>query len=293
MVFNGLPEVFPDKVQNAELYMQKRIYDSLQFLTVLPVIQNESGLFSNYMAGNVEVGKPRYTNNGINFNEIKFDKGSTVAGQTLPIGFMYNANTRNKQRGTYESDLLSFYNESVTQLADFYEEKYAQMILTGGRQSNISLSPWDTAEHIIDNELDLEDEMRYDANDNRTGFKPNTAIVSRRTKLTIEKALRLEKYESNWDYIASNRLADGDFAIFDINNPGAAIHKFADPDYSIAQTLEDADITTTEEGEPLPKAFINVDIRSGRPQAEEHYVWAESNVHMRNSNGFLILRGSN
>ena len=53
MVFNGLPEVFPDKVQNAELYMQKRIYDSLQFLTVLPVIQNESGLFSNYMAGNV------------------------------------------------------------------------------------------------------------------------------------------------------------------------------------------------------------------------------------------------
>ena len=101
---------------------------------------------------------------------------------------MYNANTRNKERGTYESDLLSFYNASVTQLADFYEEKYAENILAGGRQSAITLASWDTAENIINNELLLEDEMRYDANDNRTGYAPNTAIVSRATKLAIEQA---------------------------------------------------------------------------------------------------------
>ena len=292
MVFNGLPAVFPDKVQNAEIYMQKRIYDSLQFLTILPVDQNPSGLFSNYIAGEVNIGKPMYTNNGINFNEIKFGKGATVAGQTLPMGYMYNANTRNKERGTYESDLLSFYNASVTQLADFYEEKYAENILAGGRQSTITLAPWDTAENIINNELLLEDEMRYDAKDNRTGYAPNTAIVSRATKLAIEQALRVEKYESNWEYIASNRFASGDFAIFDKNNPGASIQKYADPDYSVVQTLEDAGIDTTEEGDAIPKSFINVDIRSGKPQAEEHYVWAESNLHMRDSNGFLIVRGN-
>ena len=31
MAFNGLPEVFDDKVQNTELYVQKRIYETLQF----------------------------------------------------------------------------------------------------------------------------------------------------------------------------------------------------------------------------------------------------------------------
>ena len=88
-MFNGLPEVFPDKVQNAELYLQKRIYNSLQFLSILPIEQNETGLFSNYINGDVEVGKPLYTNNGISFNEIKFGKGQTVGGQTLPNGYMY------------------------------------------------------------------------------------------------------------------------------------------------------------------------------------------------------------
>lgn len=293
MVFNGLPEVFEDRVQNAELYMQKRIYDSLQFLSILPMEQNETGLFSNYIHGDVDVGKPMYTNNGITFNEIKFGQGKTVGGQTLPNGYMYNASTRNKQKGTYESDLLSFYNASVVQFADFYEEEFAKSILKGGRKSSVELNEWDTAEHIIDNELTLDDEMRYDSKDNRTGFAPNTAIVSRKTKLDIEQALRVEKYESNWNYISSNRVPDGKFAIFDSFNPGANIQKYADPDYSIVQSLEDNGIDIpTEDGEPIPKAFMNVDVRSDkRPQNEEHYVWAEANLNMRDSNGFLIVTG--
>ena len=87
-MFNGLPEVFPDRVQNAELYMQKRIYSELQFLSILPMEQNETGLFSNYIHGDINVGKPLYTNNGITFNEIKFGKGQTVGGQTLPNGLI-------------------------------------------------------------------------------------------------------------------------------------------------------------------------------------------------------------
>ena len=289
MVFNGLPEVFDDKVQDAEIYMQKRIYNSLQFLTILPMNQNKTGLFSNYMHGDVEVGKPRYTNNGINFNEIKFGKGKAAGGQTLPMGFMYNANTRNKDRGTFESELLSFYNSAVVSLADFYEETYANALIKGGRQSTIELASWDTAENIINNELALDDEMRYNAKDERTGYAPNTAIVSRKTKLTITQALRKEDYESNWNYIPSNKVSDGIFAIFDSFNPGASIQKFADPDYSIVQALAENGITKTEEGEPIPKSFINVDVRSSRPQAEEYYVWAESNVNMQDSNGFLIV----
>ena len=291
MVFNGLPGVFEDKVQDAEIFMQKRIYDSLQFLSILPMNQNETGLFTNYVHGDVNVGKPLYTNNGITFNEIKFAQGTSNGGQTLPMGFMYNANTRNKARGTFESNLLSFYNAAVVQFADFYEETYADAILKGGRKSTIELATWDTAENIIDNEIALDDEMRYDSKDNRTGYAPNTAIVSRKTKLAIDQALRKEKLESNWNYVASNRFADGDFAIFDSFNPGGSIQKFADPEYSIVQSLEDNGFDMTEDGDVLPKAFINIDVRSNKPQSEEHYVWAESNLNINDANGFLIITG--
>lgn len=292
-MFNGLPEIFENKVQNAEIYMQKRIYDSLQILNLLPIEQNETGLFSNYISGDVEVGKPLYTNNGIAFNEIKFGQGQISGGQTLPNGYMYRANTRDKQRGKYDSSLESFFNTSVTQLADFFEEKYTDAIFNGGRASSVELEAWDTAEHIINNELLLDDEMRYDANDNRTGYAPNTAIVSRKTKINIDSALRRENYTSNYNYIASNKLDNNDFIIFDSFNPGGSIQKYADPDYSIVQSLENDGVTTTEDGEPIPKALINIkEDRTGRPQTVDYYVWVESNFNMNNSNGFLIVDGN-
>ena len=120
MAFNGLPAVMDDKVQNAEIYVQERIYQALQFLTLLPVEQNETGLFTNYLNGDIQTGEPQYTNNGIDFNEIRFGQGQTVGGQTLPIGFKYSANTRDEQRGRFDSNLLSFYNTAVVKIADFF-----------------------------------------------------------------------------------------------------------------------------------------------------------------------------
>ena len=290
-MFNGLPAVFPDKVQNTELYVQKRIYQSLKFLTLLPVVQNETGLFTNYINGEIEVGDPLYTNNGINFNEIKFGQGQTVGGQTLPIGFMYHANTRDAQRGKYESNLLSFYNSAVVKISDYFEEKYADALFKGGRASSATLNDWDTAAHIVDNEVILDDEMRYDSNDNATGYIPNTVICSRKDKITIDSALRLEDYKSNFTYIASNKVSDGDFVIFDSMNPGATIEKYADPQYSIIQSLANDGVSTTEDGTPIPPAFINVKSEDiGRPQTVDNYIWAESNINMRDSNGFLIIQ---
>ena len=290
-MFNGLPAVFDDKVQNTELYVQKRIYQGLKFLTLLPVEQNETGLFSNYINGSVTVGDPLYTNNGITFNEIKFGNGKTVGGQTLPIGFMYNANTRDEQRGRYDSNLLSFYNASVAKITDFFEEKYCKELFAGGRQSSATLENWDTAEHIIDNEIAIEDEMKYDSNGDSTGFTPNTCIVSRKDKIAIDQALRKEDYKSNFEYISSNKVADGDMCFMDRFNPGATIEKYADPDYSIIQTLENDGITETEDGTPIPKAFLNIkEVTPNRPQVIENYIWAESNLNMRDSNGFLIIQ---
>ena len=292
-MFNGLPAVFDDKVQNTELYVQRRIYQTLKFLTLLPVEQNDTGLFTNYLNGDVEVSDPMYTNNGIDFNEIKFGQGQTVGGQTLPIGFMYRANTRDMQRGKYDSNLQSFYNASVVKIADFFEEKYASAIIAGGRQSAATLQPWTSAANIVENEITLDDEMRYDANDNATGYAPDTVLVSRADKITIDKALRKEDYTPNFNYIASHKIANGDMALFDSANPGATVEKYADPDYSIVQSLADDGITEVEiDGQRvvIPPAFINVKSEdTGRPQTIDNYVWAESNVNMKDSNGFLIV----
>lgn len=292
-MFNGLPAVFDDKVQNTELYVQKRIYSTLKFLTMIPVVQNPTGLFTNYLNGEVEVGDPQYTNNNINFNEIKFGEGQTVGGQTLPIGFKYLANTRDEQRGKYDSNLLSFYNAAVVKIADFFEDKYSKAIMAGGRASTATLEDWDTAEHIIDNELTLDDEMRYDTNDNATGYAPNTVLLSRKDKITVEKALRAEDYKSNFNYVASNKLSDGDFVLFDSANPGATIEKYADPNYSVIQSLANDGVTETEDGTPIPPAFLNIkEVTPNRPQVVENYIWAESNLNIRDNNGFLIIKGN-
>ena len=293
MAFNGLPAVFDDKVQNDQIYVQKRIYQALKFLNLLPVEQNPTGLFTNYLNGDIQVGAPVYTNNGIDFNEIKFGQGQSVGGQTLPLGYMYHANTRDKQRGRYDSQLESFYNASVVKIADFFEEKYSQAILAGGRQSTATLKAWTSASNIIENELTIDDEMRYDSNDNATGYAPNSALVSRADKLAIEKALRKEDYTPNFNYIASHKIQDGDMAFFDSANPGATIEKYADPEYNIVQALENDGITTTEDGTVIPPAFINVkEEETGRPQTVDYYIWVESNLNMRDSNGFLIVKGN-
>lgn len=290
MVFNGLPAVLPDKVQNDQLYVQKRIYNALKFLNLLPVEQNETGLFTNYINGNIEVADPQYTNNGIDFNEIKFGEGQTVGGQTLPMGFVYHANTRDKQRGRYESNLQAFYNAAVVKLADFFEDKYSSSILNGGRASTATLKAWTSASNIIENELAIDDEMRYDSNDNATGYAPNTVLVSRADKLSIEKALRKEDYTPNFNYIASHKISNGNMAFFDSDNPGAVIEKFADPEYNIVQALAEDGITETEDGTQIPPAFINLkEEETGRPQTVDYYLWVESNLNMRDSNGFLIV----
>ncbi len=290
MAFNGLPAVFPDKVQNIELYVQKRIYQSLKFLTLLPVEQNETGLFTNYLNGDVDVSEPLYTNNGIDFNEIKFGSGRTVGGQTLPIGFMYRANTRDEQRGQYDSNLQSFLNTAIVKISDFYENKYCDAIIQGGRASAATLKAWTSAANIIENELTIDDEMRYDANDNATGYTPNTALVSRADKLSIEKALMKEDYTPNFNYIASHKIANGKMVFFDVNNPGATIEKYADPTYSILQSLEDDNLTATEDGTPILPAFLNLKVEdTGRPQTRDNYIWGESQLNMKNSNGFLVV----
>lgn len=288
-MFNGLPELFDEKIQNAEVYVQGKLFTQLQILNLLPIVQNEAGMFANYLDGAIEVeGDAAYSNNGIDFNEIKFGHGSVVNGQTLPYGLMYRANTRLEQRGKYNSTLLSFFNSAVGKLADFYEEKYADALIAGGRQSTATLQAWDTAEHIISNEITLIDEMGYDAQGNRTGFTPTDVLINRADKLAIDIALNAENITSNFNYLPSNKVATGDMVLIDRNSPSATIEKYADPNYSIIQKMEDDGVTM--EAMNIPPAFLNLkEEDTGRPQTMDYYIWAESNINILDSNGILIV----
>lgn len=288
MVFNGLPAIFDDKVHNEELYIQKKIYGALELLNILPINQNPTGLFTNYINGDVELGDPIYSNNNITFNQIKFGQGTTVGGQTLPIGFVYGANTRDEQRGKYNSSLMNFFNKATIKMADFFEDKFNAELKNGARVGSNNFDITD-AESIINSELTVDDEMRYDADDNATGYAPNIAFVNRANKLEIEKALAKEDYTSNLRYIASNKIDVDEILFMDTANPSVTVEKYADPVYSVIQSLENDNITVPN-GDILPPAFINLDIRSERPQTRDYYLWAESNLNILDSNGILTSK---
>ena len=126
-----LPHLFDNRTHNLEIYAQKRVYSQLKLLNKLPIVQNVSGEFTNYVASDVDdiTGDIISTGDGLDFNEIKFGQGQTVGGQTLPIGFMYRANTRDEQRGRYDSNLQSFYNAAVVKIADFFEKFFLIFII--------------------------------------------------------------------------------------------------------------------------------------------------------------------
>lgn len=283
-----MPTVFEDKVQNFEVYIQRRFFDQLKLLNLAPINQNPVGLFTNYLAGEIETAEPNYTNNGIDFAEIIFGEGKTEHGQTLPMGFMYKADDRLKRKGQYESSILAFFNGAVVKFADFYEKVYTDALRTNGRVNTASLETESTAEDVINNEITLMDEMEYDADDKRTGYSPTTVLINRRDKLSIDKLLNAENLESNFEYIPTGQLSQGTRIYLDTNNPSFTIEKFGEPEYSVIARLEEDGVSVQDFD--IPKSFINIkETPTNRPNITEYYLWSESNLNILNKNGILVV----
>lgn len=287
-MINGMPTVFDDKVQNYEVYIQRRFFNQLKLLNLAPINQNPVGLFTNYLAGEIETAEPNYTNNGIDFAEIIFGEGKTEHGQTLPMGFMYKADDRLKRKGQYESSLQSFFNGAVVKFADFYEKVYTDALKTNGRQNTAQLEIESTAEDVINNEITLMDEMEYDTNDKRTGYSPTTVLINRRDKLNIDKLLNADNLESNFEYIATGQLSQGTRIYLDANNPSFTIEKYGEPEYSVIARLEEDGVSVQDL--QIPKSFINIkEAPVNRPNITEYYLWSESNLNILNKNGILVV----
>ena len=73
-----IPKLFENRTHNLEFYAQKRVYNTLKLLDKLPIVQNVSGEFTNYVSTDADdvIGDVISTGDGLDFNEIKFGEPS-------------------------------------------------------------------------------------------------------------------------------------------------------------------------------------------------------------------------
>lgn len=294
-----IPNLFEERVHNLEFYAQKRIYNQLELLNKLPMVQNVAGEFTNYISGEPDdvIGDVITTGDGLDFNEIKFGEASQVRGATIPKGYMFKINSRLEDVGRLDATLQVFMNRAVSTLANFYDKAYLTALSQGaGATSPSDLKTIDgdsTGVDVIENELKIIDAMEV-KNDADTGFTPTTIFLPRADATAIKIALAKSNLldDSNFEYVgvSTSIIGSGHKVVMDMNNPTATIEKYADPNYSIISSLESEPEMNNNLLMQLPQSFINVKMTEpDEPQRSYVYLWAESNVNILEPNGIMYI----
>jgi len=294
-----IPKLFDERVHNLEFYAQKRIYQNLKLLNRLPMVQNVSGEFTNYIGAKPEdvIGDVISTGDGLDFNEIKFGKPSTVRGATYPKGFMFKLNSRLEDKGRLDATLQVFMNRAVATLANYFDKVYFESLKTGAGVTSISglntIDSDSTGIDVIENELKMIDAIEVQS-DVETGFTPTTVFLPRADAQAIKVALAKSNLldDSNFEYVgvSSSLLSSGKKIIMDMNNPTCTIEKYADPDYSVIAQLEQEEELNSEILMQLPKSFINVKMTEpDEPQRSYVYVFAESGLNILEPAGIAYI----
>lgn len=294
-----IPYLFDERKQNLEVYAQKKIYSTLKLLNKLPLVQNPSGNFTNYVSDDPTdvTGDAISTADGMDYNEIKFGEPSAYRGSTVPKGYMFKMNTRLEDQGKMDATLQVFMNKAVANLANYYDKLYLSSLSNGAGaaapQSLNTITSSSTGIDVLENELKIIDAMEV-KNDTETGFSPNTCFLPRADALAIKLALAKSNLldDSNFEYIGvpAASIGSGHKLVMDMNNPTATVEKFADPNYSVIAQLEQEPDMNAELLMQLPKSFINIKmIEPNEPQRSYIYVFAESNVNILEPNGIMYI----
>ena len=292
-----IPNLFEERVQNLEIYAQKKVYGSLKLLNKLPIVQNTSGLFTNYV--NAEpadvIGDVITTGDGLDFNEIKFGEPSEIRGATVPKGYMFKMNTRLEDTGKMDAQLTVFMNKAVATLANFYDKLYLNSLAAGaGAVAPNDLNTIDstsTGIDVLENELKIIDAMEV-KNDVDTGFSPTTVFLPRADALAIKLAAAKSNLldDLNFEYVGTSAVAATRQVVMDLNNPTVTIEKFADPRYSTIAALEQEPEMNADILMELPDSFINVKMTEpNEPQRSYVYVFAESGLNILEANGIMYI----
>ena len=289
-----IPKLFDERTHNLEIYATKKVYGTLKLLNKLPIVQNVSGEFTNYIASDVTdiTGDIISTGDGLDFNEIKFGEPSAYRAATLPKGYMFKMNSRLEDVGRMDATLQVFLNKSVAKLANFYDKAFLGSLVNGAGAAAPTISQIDatsTGIDVIENELKIIDAMEV-KNDMDTGFTPNTVFLPRADATAIKIALAKSNLldDSNFEYVGTNAIAADHYLAMDLENPTATIEKYADPNYSIIAQLEQEPEMNAEVLMQLPQSFVNVKMTEpDEPQRSYVYVFAEANVNILEPNGIL------
>lgn len=289
-----IPQLFEERTHNLEFYAQKKVYNTLKLLNKLPLVQNTSGEFTNYVSSSADdvIGDVVSAGDGLDFNEIRFGEPSAYRGATLPKGYMFKMNTRLADVGRLDATLQVFLNKSVAKLANFYDKAFLGSLVNGAGASAPTISAIGDAStgiDVIENELKIIDAMEV-KNDVDTGFTPNTVFLPRadatKIKIALAKSNLLD--DSNFEYVGTNAIASSHYLAMDLANPTATIEKYADPNYSIIASLEQEPEMNADLLMQLPQSFINVKMTEpDEPQRSYVYVFAEANVNVLEPNGIL------
>ena len=294
-----IPYLFDERKQNLEVYAQKKIYSTLKLLNKLPLVQNPSGNFTNYVSADPHdvTGDAISTADGMDYNEIKFGEPSAYRGSTVPKGYMFKMNTRLEDQGKMDATLQVFMNKAVANLATYYDKLYLSSLSNGAGavapQGLNTITSSSTGIDVLENELKIIDAMEV-KNDTETGFSPNTCFLPRADALAIKLALAKSNLldDSNFEYIGvpAASIGSGHKLVMDMNSPTATVEKFADPNYSVIAQLEQEPEMNAELLMELPKSFINIKmIEPNEPQRSYIYVFAESNVNILEPNGIMYI----
>ena len=294
-----IPYLFDERKQNLEVYAQKKIYSTLKLLNKLPLVQNPSGNFTNYVSDDPTdvTGDAISTADGMDYNEIKFGEPSAYRGSTVPKGYMFKMNTRLEDQGKMDATLQVFMNKAVANLATYYDKLYLSSLSNGAGavapQGLNTITSSSTGIEVLENELKIIDAMEV-KNDTETGFTPNTCFLPRADALAIKLALAKSNLldDSNFEYIGvpAASIGSGHKLVMDMNNPTATVEKFADPNYSVIAQLEQEPEMNTELLMQLPSSFINIKmVEPNEPQRSYIYVFAESNVNILEPNVIMYI----
>jgi hypothetical protein len=292
-----IPNLFDERTHNMEFYAQKKIYSQLKLLNKLPIVQNLTGEFTNYVASSVDdvIGDVITTGDGLDFNEIKFGEPSAFRGATIPKGFMFKMNTRLAEMGRLDATLQVFLNKSVARLANFYDKNFLASLSTGaGATAATGLNTIDstsTGIDVIENELKIIDAMEV-KNNVDTGFTPTTVFLPRADATAIKIALAKSNLldDSNFEYVPTSTLTTGQKLVMDLDNPTATIEKYGDPNYSFIASLEQEPEMNAELLMELPQSFINVRMTEpNEPQRSYVYIFAEAALNILEPNGIMFI----
>lgn len=279
---------------NREFYINEKIHEKLPFLDLLPMVNNETGEFTQFITtagADTETENPRGINEGVNFAEINFGEPSVKRGSTLAKGFKFSWTNKVIRKGRLNANMRIWLSKAVSKMATYYNGVFANGLMDGATATAPTLSDWQDESAIdpIADELYIIDAYAEE----EYGFTPKFVYLNNKDYLARELYIKsLDKVPTfQLQYINyGTKIQRGDALVMP-DEPVASVEKYTDPNYSTIRKGEMASLKTGKALTNVPESFINVWYPPvmTKPDVFDCFLWAEAAVNVLEGNGLMKL----